>query len=410
MDDIMGLIMGGNEEDSSSSIVPPSAVDSDVPVVESKRPDNCNEILFTDLCKMFEKVETTSSKASKLKIIFDKSLRQKVGAQSLFPMIRLLLPLNDPDRPKYGLKQSSIANTYIKALNLNKTSGDAQSLVHWKDPSKVSGAKASEVMSGDFGTILEHVLRNRAQKESSDATIGEVNKILDDLALADGQEAKAAVVRDQIRPRFCASEQKWLMRIVFQDLKIGLGHEAVLSAFSDNALQRYNECTNLRTVVEEEGGTGGVPTGIRPFVKFKPMLGLGFPKSSHGQVSAVESAMSGNPFLMDVKLDGERMMAHVMDGEVMLFTRNGTNYTDFYTVLGDIIKRNVTVKSCILDGEVMAWDSEKEAFIPFGANKGVGSGEREARDAVGGRAGWDRDLTCWLVYKVQDPQTRDFIF
>ena len=399
----MDLIMGGNEDDNSSSVMPPSAVGSDAPVPEWKRPDNCNQILFTDLCKMFEKVETTSSKASKLKIVFDKSLRQKVGGQSIFPMIRLLLPLNDPDRPRYGLKQSNVATTYIKALNLNKTSGDAQSLVHWKDPSKVSGAKSSEIMSGDFGTILEHVLRNRAQKECSDATIGEVNQILDDLALAVGQDAKAIVVRDQIRPRFCASEQKWLMRIVFQDLKIGLGHEVVLSALSENALQRYNECTNLRTVVEEEGGTGSAPAGLRPFIKFSPMLGLGFPHSSHGQVSAVESAMSGNPFLMDVKLDGERMMVHITDGEFMMFTRNGNDYTDLYTVLGDIIKKNITVKSCILDGEVMAWDSENETMIPFGSNKRVGSGEREARDAAGGRTGWDSDLTCWLVYKVRDP-------
>ena len=377
--------------------IPPSSE----PVVESKCPDNCNKILFADLCGIFEKVEAANGKAAKLRIVFDKALRQIVGKQSIFPMIRLLLPLNDPDRPRYNLKQTNVANTYIRALNLNKMSGDAQSLLHWKDPSKVTGPKTSEIISGDFGTILERVLRNRSQSHSSDVTIGEVNLILNDLALAVGQDAKAAVIRDRIRPSFSASEQKWLMRIVFQDLKIGLGYEAVLSALSPDALRRYNECTNLRIVVEEEGGADSDAVGLSPFSKFSPMLARGFPSSSHGQVAAVEAAMEGNPFLLDVKLDGERMLVHIEDGEVIMFSRNGTDYTEFYAPLADIILRNVSVSSCILDGEVMAWDNDEGSFVPFGSNKRVGSGEREAKEAAGGRTGWDRNLSAWLVFTVR---------
>jgi DNA ligase 4 len=403
MDDIMDLVMdkadkgnhlGPNQDDNA---LPTSSN----PLAENKCPDNCNKILFADLCGILEKVEAASGKAAKLRIVFDKALRQIIGKQSVFPMIRLLLPLNDPDRPRYNLKQTNVANTYIRALNLNKMSGDAQSLLHWKDPSKVTGAKTSEIISGDFGTILERVLRNRSQSHSSDVTIGEVNLILDDLALAVGQDAKAVVIRDRIRPSFCASEQKWLMRIVFQDLKIGLGYEAVLSALSPDALRRYNECTNLRMVVEEEGGADTETTGLCPFSKFSPMLARGFPSSSHGQVAAVEAAMDGNPFLLDVKLDGERMLVHIEDGEVIMFSRNGTDYTEFYAPLADIIMRNVTVPNCILDGEVMAWDNDAESFVPFGGNKRVGTGEREAREAAGGRAGWDRGLSAWLVFTVR---------
>ena len=179
MADIMDLVMGGADDSKPADDLPAMN-----PIVESSRPDNSNKIPFSYLCKLFEKIEAASGKAAKVKIVFDRDLRKRIGGQSIFPFIRLLLPLNDPDRPRYGLKQTNVANTYIKALNLNKMSGDAQSLVHWKDPSKVIGAKTSEIISGDFGTILEHVLRNRAQQESSTATIGEVNTMLDDLALA----------------------------------------------------------------------------------------------------------------------------------------------------------------------------------------------------------------------------------
>ena len=61
------------------------------------------------------------------------------------------------------------------------------------------------------------------------------------------------------------------MRIVFQDLKVGLKHDSVFNMFSPTALQRYNECTNLRTVCEEETA-GTKMSGIRPFFEFNPML------------------------------------------------------------------------------------------------------------------------------------------
>ena len=398
MSDIMDLVLGNIDCRKSNQQIHMS----DEPSIENKRLDNCNKIKFSYVCKIFEKVEVASGREAKTKVIFDRELRRIIGRQSIFPIIRLLLPLNDPDRPRYGLKQTNVANTYIKALNLNKMSGDAQSLLHWKDPSKVTGVKTAVIISGDFGTILEHVLGDRVQQNSSDATIGEVNTILDDLALAVGPDAKAVVIRDRIRPRFCASEQKWLMRIVFQDLKIGLGHELVLGALSPNALSRYNECTNIRTVVEEMGGADTGLNGLMPMSIFSPMLAKGFSSSSHGQVAAVESAMEGNPFLMDVKLDGERMLAHIDGGEIFLFSRNGMNHTDCYAPLAKIIKMSVNISSCILDGEVVAWDNEKECFLPFGSNRRVGSSEKEAEGVVGGRIGWDANLAAWLQYKIFD--------
>lgn len=398
MSDIMDIVLGNIDSENSNK----HSHKSDDPLVESKRHDNCNKIKFSYVCKIFGKVELASGREAKTKIIFDRELRRMIGGQSIFPILRLLLPLNDPDRPRYGLKQTNVANTYIKALNLNKMSGDAQSLLHWKDPSKVIGAKTADIISGDFGTILEHVLGDRVQQNSSDATIGEVNMILDDLALAVGPDAKAVVIRDKIRPRFCASEQKWLMRVVFQDLKIGLGHELVLSALSPNALSRYNECTNLRTVVEETGAADTDLNGLKPTSIFSPMLAKGFSSSSHGQVAAVESAMEGNPFLMDVKLDGERMLVHIEGGKVLLYSRNGLDHTDVYAPLAEIIKMSFNISSCILDGEVVAWDNEKESFLPFGCNRRVGSTEKEAKGKVGGRIGWDAKLAAWLQYKVFD--------
>jgi ATP-dependent DNA ligase len=35
----------------------------------------------------------------------------------------------------------------------------------------------------------------------------------------------------------------------------------------------------------------------------------------------------------------------------------------------DVILKNVKLKRCILDGEIIAWDNEVEAYVPFGHNR-----------------------------------------
>ena len=86
-----------------------------------------------------------------------------------------------------------------------------------------------------------------------------------------------------------------------------------------------------------------------------------------------------------------------------MFSRKGTDYSDTYTNLGAIIKSNVNIKNCILDGEVLAWDSESNSvdnFVKFSTVKTVGIAEMQLKDAFDGRDGWDKGLKQWLVYIV----------
>jgi ATP-dependent DNA ligase len=245
------------------------------------------------------------------------------------------------------------------------------------------------------------------RSDFSSKTLEDVNNILDNLAMAHGREEKVAVFRDQIINQFCSVEQKWLMRIVFQDLKIGLKYEAVMNYLSPTALQRYNECTNLRTVCEEDGGEMEL-TGLRPFIDFKPMLAKGYLKaeSSSDQLTSVHNAMKGQAFAMDVKLDGERMMIHIRNGKMMMFTRNGSDYTDAYRQLGETVKNCICreVTDCILDGEVCAWNQDTKSFMRFGHNAEAGREERETYDLTGPASLSGRWLTLnkWLVFIVFD--------
>ena len=110
---------------------PPAQASSVVSI--SKLNDNCNKLLFSDLCKNFETVERTSGSARKFSVIFNKNLLNHLAGQSVFPLMRLVLPSIDSERGKYGLKQTSIAKAYVSALHLDATrSEDAKRLLNWK--------------------------------------------------------------------------------------------------------------------------------------------------------------------------------------------------------------------------------------------------------------------------------------
>ena len=171
----------------------------------------CGEIPFSEVCKMLESVEKITGERSserKFECIFTKSRVKHFEGHSLFPFLRLLLPQEDSERGRYGLKETLVAKTYIDALNLNQeTSADAQRLLYWKDPSKQTkfDPNAASVQR-DFGAILEDVLSSRVTTQMSEVKVAEVNEVLNRLASSPG-EAKLVIIRDQILKTFSAKEQ-----------------------------------------------------------------------------------------------------------------------------------------------------------------------------------------------------------
>ncbi len=51
---------------------------------------------------------------------------------SFYPILRLLLPDLDHDRGPYGIKEFTLANSYIRILVLSKTSKDAMKLLNYR--------------------------------------------------------------------------------------------------------------------------------------------------------------------------------------------------------------------------------------------------------------------------------------
>jgi len=46
-----------------------------------------------------------------------------------------------------------------------------------------------------------------------------------------------------------AIEQKWLIRLLLKDMRLGLAHTKILKAYHDDANDLYDVCNDLRKVI-----------------------------------------------------------------------------------------------------------------------------------------------------------------
>ncbi|UIZ26130.1 hypothetical protein KXD40_001908 [Peronospora effusa] len=205
-------------------------------------------------------------------------------------------------------------------------------------------------------------------------TIQDVNELLDYLVQADSNTARKKVFM-KLATEYTAEEQKWIIRVVLKDLKIGPRHERVLQLFIQ-MLWKYLRNSAVRYVPQ-----------LEPFQVFTPML------AKRVNLGECISAINDDVFVVEPKLDGERITCHVKGKEVQYISRNGTNYTENY---GPSIKPHVLSQlelgvDCILDGEMMVWDNTEYRLREFGLLKNTANAARKGEAT-----------NRWLCYVVWD--------
>ncbi|KAF5391043.1 hypothetical protein D9757_003979 [Collybiopsis confluens] len=179
-----------------------------------------------------------------------------------------------------------------------------------------------------------------------------------------------------------AIEQKWIVRIIMKDMAISVRETTVFSVFHPDAQDLYNTTSDLRTVAwslyDSERRINTMEKDLQLFKPFKPMLCT--PLKS---IKETVNEMKGQEFFIEEKLDGERMQVHVQGGKYFYCSRKGTDYTYLYgknvncgSLTAHLAKAfDERIESIILDGEMIAVDSETHQVLPFGSLKEAASGK-----------------------------------
>jgi len=321
------------------------------------------QLPFSQVSVLLDTICSKRRPADKLELL--QHVWTRFPHDNAFPLLRLFLPHLDHSRGVYGIKESGISKAYIAVLGLSDKSLHAHRLKNYKDPKFAKSGAA-----GDFGLAVLEVMRVRAPSVSQ-WTIAATNHFLDELATAqDAQSRKTLFAR--LASELTAKEQMWIVRIILKDMKLGIRHESILKHFHPKAMDVFNATSSLeevcRAVLNPQLLKDFSMDCIVPMRPVRPML------AARTDWDKIIKLMKGSPIGIEIKFDGERLIIHKKGSEIRLFSRNSLDLTDRFgygKVLLPIALRCIKCDSCILDGELVSWNSETESFEPFGTNRSI---------------------------------------
>ncbi|KAI9852197.1 MAG: DNA ligase (ATP) [Thelocarpon superellum] len=311
--------------------------------------------------------------------------RKEVG-NDIFPAFRLILPEKDRDRPMYGLKEKAIGKLLVKVMKIDKNSEDGFNLLNWKLP----GHTAASRMAGDFGGRCFEIISKRPMRTTvGDMTITEVNDHLDRLAQAQREEHQLFIVEALYR-RMNAEELLWLIRIILRQMKVGASEKTIFDVWHPDAETLYNVSSSLRRVCWELHDPAirlaGDEVSVTLMQCFQPQLAQFQMHSFAKMVERMQPTEDDPVFWIEEKMDGERMQLHMVEDDTVpggarfgFWSRKAKDYTYLYgngfQDENAALTRHLThafhegVQNLILDGEMITWDPEQDAMVPFGTLK-----------------------------------------
>lgn len=326
------------------------------------------------------KSKSTFQKRSK----FRKFLDHFCKPGDYFFAIRLILPSLDRERGSYGLKESVLALSLIDALGMSRDSEDAKKLVNWRK----GGAKSAGTLAGNFSLVAADVLQRRQGSVSGGLTIRQLNELLDRLASAESRGEKTDLLGELIR-KTNWQEMRWIMMIILKDLKLGISEKSIFHEFHPDAEDLFNVTCDLRLVCEKlsDRKLRHKRQDIEVGKAVRPQLAMRV-----ANCAAAWKKLHGKEVVVECKFDGDRIQVHKNGTQVNFFSRNFFDHQEYEHGMSNVIVDNVLADRCILDGEMLVWDTSTNHFADFGSNQEIAKAAREGLES-------ERQL-CYVAFDI----------
>lgn len=284
---------------------------------------------------------------------------------SFYPFIRLLLPKIDRERDSYGIQIPTMGQLYIRAFNFSAKSVEAKSLT------TPQGFNSSNTV--DYADVIFNVIKNRCPRQCS-LSIAELNAYLDTIASPKTKRAEVELVFTKIITSTTAKDQKWIVRIILKKLNLGIAERRILSVYHSKAYSLYERMSLLSRVCElvDTGKADEADVDTEAVALFQPLRCM---LCEQAKLVRLPFLLRDQNLYVELKMDGERFQVHKQGNDYRYFSRND-EFTDKFgaKATGSTFsasldrKLDPSVKSIILDGEMLVWDQVERRFLAKGDN------------------------------------------
>ena len=270
--------------------------------------------------------------------------------------------------------QGKLAPDY-EALDLGLAEKMAIRAIAYSSGSPIHLVERAYQSTGDIGDAAGQIMKskNQATLRSDTMTVERVFSTLVKIAKTTGpgsQESKLRLlssILSDTKPR----ESRYILKLVMGTLRLGIADftvmDALALAFSGSKSNRailekaYNATNDLGDIAKTLATQGLDSVKLLKITLFKPVR----PMLAERVATTMDALnrMNGRGFA-EYKLDGERIQVHKGPENVELFTRRLDKITHHFPDLVESV-RALNVNETILEGEVVAVDSETGAYLPF---------------------------------------------
>ena len=310
---------------------------------------------FSKLAEVFERLEKTASSLAMIDILaeFFPKISPEEAKISAYLLRGELAPAYE--NLEIGLADKMVMRAIAKSENI-----------------EVEKVKFLFNKTGDLGLVIENL---RKDKKGAGLRIEKVFERLVEIAKTGGlgsQEKKINLLLDLLL-KTSGLEAKYIVRTILGTLRLGVGEMIFLYGLSKAFGGGKKQKETLEYAFNVLSDLGEVAylvskLGIKKIAEIEPKIGVPIRMMAANRIQELEEVgehIKGSVSVED-KYDGERIQAHIKkSGEIVLFSRRQENITHQYPDVVIGFKKSFKAREAIVEGEVVAFDEEKNKMLPF---------------------------------------------
>jgi DNA ligase-1 len=249
-----------------------------------------------------------------------------------------------------------------------------------KAVAKASGKPEKDVLDsykklGDMGLVAEKFSGKQATLfHKKSLNVSEVYDEMIKIAKISGQGSvdKKVAVLSGLLSNMSGREMKYAIRFVLGRLRLGIGDPTIMDSLSKaitgDRMQIRKEIERAYNLSSDLGYVAKIlfEKGERGLKEFKATVGKPIRMALAERLPSAEEIIKKiGKCAVETKYDGMRLAVHKHADKIELFSRNQERMTPMFPDVIAAVKKQISAKDAILEGEAVAYNEETGEFFPF---------------------------------------------